>query len=145
MEMENDFTQAIQSFAKSNRWAASFLDPHNAVLEVKSKSGRTQTVIIEYREDMLRFIVPGMAAFVDEFDMDHDVSTTLLRWNAELKNGCWIFIEINNEWVYAFQYYYQFPNRSIDRDMNSERFKKIVLELISECERFDDYWENVIL
>ena len=145
MEMENDFTLAMQDFVKSNRWAMSYLDPSKAALEIKSESGRTQTVFVEYLEDMLRFLVPGMAVFVDEFDMDHDVSTTLLRWNAGLKNGCWVFIEINSEWVYAFQYYYQFPSRSINMDMNSERFRKIVIKLISECERFDDYWENVIL
>ena len=145
MELENDFTLAMRGFVKSNRWEMTYLDTRKAIFEIKSKSGRLQTVITEYMEDMMRFLVPGMAVFVDEFEMDHDVSTTLLRWNAGLKSGCWIFIELNNEWVYAFQYYYQFPSRSIDRDMNSERFNKIVLELIAECEKFDDYWENVIL
>ena len=145
MELENDFTLAMRDFVKSNRWEMTYLDTRKAIFEIKSKSGRLQTVIIEYLEDMMRFLVPGMAVFVDEFEMDHDVSTTLLRWNADLKSGCWVFIELNNEWVYAFQYYYLFPSRSIDRDMNSERFNKIVLELITECEKFDDYWENVIL
>jgi len=136
------FREVIKEYAEENDWKISDIDKEQAILEFETDAGGQYNLYLEYNDASLVFSLPSSIVFEREGDVPDDVSTELLKRNADLDVGFWALEELEDGWGYVLYYDQKLPNKDLDLDLGREAFAEIIEDMMDEVEEFDDSWED---
>jgi hypothetical protein len=132
---KTDFQDVLQRLAGHFGWDSSQIEEEEAVFDFKVESGNEKTLYLYLNEGSVEFNVPSDYGFDDAEDAPHEVSTILLRRNANVEVGAWILEdEDDGEWVYTLVW---------DADLETlaslgyEEIETIIHAMLEEVDEFD--------
>lgn len=126
-----NFKSTIRNYCSQIGWNIAELDDNHTTLLFEMDSGRTQKLYIIRYGEVLEFSVPSLLQSDDEDEIPHQLSTLLLKRNAQMSIGFWAIEEINQKFTFSIMH-----NAPIEL-MNVSFFKAVVNSLISECDELE--------
>jgi hypothetical protein len=134
---KKSFKGAMSEYAEEIGWEISELNQDSAVLEFETESGLVHTLYLTLKGNMLVFSVPAALLIESEADIPDDVSTLLLKRNADLEIGFWALEESEEGWTFMLYHEQQLPNQDFEIDLDAVTFRGIVEAMIVECDELD--------
>ena len=125
------FKNAVQTCSAQNGWHVAEITDSMAKLRFTMPTGRVQILYIIKYDSTMEFSVPSAALFDSEEECPGDLSTILLRRNAERKVGFWCIEPISGKYGYSCMH-----NAEIQQ-IDAAYFARIVRALIEECDEFE--------
>ncbi len=132
------FSSTIRSYCREIGWNINDINDKRAILRFDMDSGSTQTLFILRYDTTLEFSCPSGVKFNDLDDIPHILSTWLLCANSSYKIGFWCIENISNRKVFSVMH-----NAEISL-IDVTYFAKVVIQLINECEKFEEEVERVL-
>ncbi len=136
---KSPFRTLIESIASEMDWEISEIDDESAVIELEAESGSEMTLYASSDEETVEFDVPSLAVMEKESDIQGNVSTFLLKRNADLRVGAWVLEEVDDGWCYSVMY-----NEDLEvlQKMAKDGIISNLITIVEECDRFDELWEQ---
>jgi hypothetical protein len=126
-----DFRSAVQAYCDTRAWKLSEVDDRHAVLKFAMPSGRSQILYILKYEDVIEFSVPSLAAYEQEEELPHYLSSILMKMNAKNKIGFWCIEQIGTRFVYSYMHNAELAS------INEDNFLKIVETVVTQTDNFE--------
>ncbi len=132
------FKDVITHFSDTLGWGVEEILDDCATFNLSSESGNEQTLFVTLNEEVIEFDIPSAAVYNSEDEISHELSTDLLKRNAELPVGAWVLEQIDDQWCYSIMW-----NTSLDEleGMDEETLSEVVNTLVEECDEFDQTWQ----
>jgi hypothetical protein len=136
---KSPFRTLIESITSEMDWEISEIDDESAVIELDAESGSEMTLYASSDEETVEFDVPSLAVMEKESDIQGNVSTFLLKRNADLRVGAWVLEEVDDGWCYSVMY-----NEDLEvlQKMAKDGIISNLITIVEECDRFDELWEQ---
>jgi hypothetical protein len=134
------FKDIITDFAETLEWDTSAIEKDSAEFEFETESGSTHTMWATLNEDgVVEFDIPSIAEFENEEDIPDEVSTLLMKRNADLIVGGWALEEWDEAWYFSLLWTI---NLAELENMTHEDFQKHIFMMVEEVDEFETIWEE---
>lgn len=121
----------IQEYCEKHMWKIAKISAEGAEIIFKMSTGNEQHLYIIQYGNTLEFSVPSGATHATLEDVPHQLSTLLLKKNAELRVGFWAIEKIGD--MVAYSIIHNIVKEQIDEKI----FGEVVQILVFECEKFE--------
>jgi hypothetical protein len=132
------FRSTVESYCQNLDWNIYKIDNKMAVIKFNMESGSTQTVFIIKYDFTIEFSCPSGLKFDDVDDVPHNLSTLLLKKNAQYKLGFWGIENIGDQQVFSIIHNAEMSLIDVDY------FRRVVIQLVDECDEFERTIEDLI-
>ncbi len=131
-----NFKSTIRNYCSQIGWKIAEIDDKHAILIFEMDSGRTQKLFIIKYGEVLEFSVPSLLQSDDEDEIPHQLSTLLLKRNAQMSIGFWAIEEISQKFTFSIMH-----NAPIEL-MNVNFFQAVVNSLVNECDELEGLMDD---
>ncbi len=132
------FRAIIQSFCKQIGWVINDLSDRRAIIRFSMPSGKVQNIFIIRHNTTLEFSVTSGVKFNSQNEIPGWLSTLLLCQNTDYRIGFWCIEDIDGKKTCSLMHNTEF------RLIDFAYFKKIVIHLVDECDKFEQSVEKIL-